>query len=241
VKMLPLMLESPYLQVQSFAANVLRAVPGDELQELGRMWSENHQDIRRPSVYDEYPDFPDHYASIGFPKYAGTEWFSPNDSDRSIGWSTKDDVATVAKWYGDTLHAEVMDAEKWYQVQMQHGITLVQSGQDPNLMNRMQQLMDRVMKGDQTALPEIDKLKEQLDQAEKKSSAAIERSIQNASTLSGLLSANARWIIAAKKGERISKLVIVFPIASLQRTAIKEVWDLSDYPSAWPAPKARTQ
>lgn len=234
-KMVPLMLESPYSSVQSMAAMVLMATPEADFQDLGRMWSDNHRELIRQSAYDEYPDFPTHYATMGFPKYAGAEWFSPADSDQSIGWSVKADAAAVAKWYGDTLHAELLDVDKWNEVYLQQAQILLKL--DPSKMTRMEQLMERLAKGDQAAMAEIEKLQKQIDADGKQAEEAIEKSITKAALISGTFARDARWIIAAKKGERISRLVIVFSIPSIQRTVIKEVWDLSDYPSAWPPPR----
>jgi len=101
----------------------------------------------------------------------------------------------------------------------------------------MQQLMERMMKGDQTAQPEMEKLTKETEALQKVADVAVEKSISKNAYVPGTFAAGARWLVAGKKGERISKLVIVFPIASIQRTGIKLVWDLSDYPSAWPEPK----
>jgi len=236
-RVVPLLLESPYIQVQRMAADVLIANPDEQFQNLGRIWSEGHDDLRADSVYDEYPDFPTHYDAIGFPLYAGAEWFSPGDSDRSIGWSTKDDVATVARFFADTLHTEALDLEKWNQVFSQQTLVLMKPVMDPARMAKMQQLMERLMKGEQAAQAELEKLSKETDAAQKIVDVVIEKSISKNAYVPGTFAAGARWLIAGKKGERISKLVIVFPIPSIQRTGIKLVWDLSDYPSAWPEAK----
>lgn len=241
LRVLPLMLDSPYIRVQSMAANVLIANPDEGLQSLGRLWVESHGELRADSAYDEYPDFPAHYDSMGFPKYAGAEWFSPGDSDRSIGWSTKDDVATVARWFGDTLRAEQMDIEKWNQEFGQQTMVLMKAVIDPARTTRMQQLMERLMKGEQAAQAELEKLQKETDAAQKVADVAFEKSISKAAYVPATFAGGARWIIAGKKGERISKLIIIFPIPSIQRTGIKVVWDLSDYPSAWPPEKTRGQ
>jgi len=237
-RMVRLMLESPYVAVQRMAANVLIANPNQEFQDLGRMWLDNHHEagVGR-SVFAEYPDFPAHYASVGFPKYAGAEWFSAGDSDRSIGWSTKDDVAAVAKWYGDTLHAELLGVDKWNEVYQQQTLILMKF--DQTKMARMQQLMERVVKGEQAAMAELEKLQKQVDADQKLAEEAFEKSIIKAAMISGTFARDAKWIIAAKKGERISRLVVVFPIPAIQRTVVKEIWDLSDYPSAWPKVASR--
>src|SRR5438552_4469774 len=171
-KMLPFLLDSTYKEVQNMAANVLIANPDPGFQDLGRLWMEGHSDFHSETPYDEYPDFPAHYASMGFPKYAGAEWFSPADSDRSIGWSTKDDAAAVAKWYGDTLHADVLDAEKWVGVYQQQMTAPLQF--DQSKMTRMQQLMERVGRGDQAATAEFEKLQKEIDDASKAAGDAVE-------------------------------------------------------------------
>ena len=85
--------------------------------------------------------------------------------------------------------------------------------------------------------PNLTMPQKEMDDAAKKAGEAAERSVVGsaASGPSSLL-ASARWIVAKKKGERISQLVVVFRVPALKRTAIKYVWDLSDYPSAWPQP-----
>lgn len=236
-KMLPLMLGSAYVQVQSRAAQVLTANPNPEFGDLGRQWIEGHSELRSTGPYDESPDFPKHYVSMGFPKYAGAEWFSPLDSDRSIGWAVKADAAAVAKWYGDTLHTEVLDGEKWNDVYMQQTKLLLKF--DQSRMEHMQQLLERAQRGDSTAMTELQKLQKQIDAEQKDVEAAMERSVSKAAIVPGPFAADARWIIAAKKGERISRLIVIFSIPTLQLTAIREVWDLSDFPSAWPALKSR--
>ena len=102
-KVMPFMLESPYLEVQRVAAELLKAGPDPALADVGGLWLQNHSGVSGDSNYDEYPDFPAHYDSLGFPAYPGAEWFSPADTDRSIGWSTKESVATVTRWFVDSL------------------------------------------------------------------------------------------------------------------------------------------
>jgi hypothetical protein len=237
-RVMPILLESPYVAVQSMAAHVLTANPDPEFESLGRLWADNHQSLRSESAYDEYPDLPDHYASIGFPKYPGAEWFSPADSDRSIGWSTKDDAAAVAKWYGDTLHAPLLDFEKWNEVSGQQALILTKF--DQSKMTRLQALLERAMRGDQAAVAEIEKLQKEMDAGQKDIDAAIQRSVGPVH-VPAAFARDARWIIAARKDERISRLVVVFPIPGIHRTVIKEVWDLSDYASAWPKAKPGSQ
>jgi hypothetical protein len=46
--------------------------------------------------------------------------------------------------------------------------------------------------------------------------------------------AEARWIVAARKDGRVSRVVLVYPIQGGKRTVIQLAWDLTDFPSAWP-------
>jgi hypothetical protein len=235
-KMWPFVLESPYIQVQRMAAQVLMANPDPNVAEVGRLWIDDHGELTANSPYEEYPDFPAQYAAMGFPKYPGAEWFSPVDSDRSVGWSTKDDVATVARWFGTSLHTDVLDAEKWIAMTNQQALLAFQA-MDQSKMTRMQQLIERMGRGDQAAATELEKLQKEMDQAQKDMEAAAKRSVTNAANVPPASAGEARWIVVQKKGERLSRLVAVYPIPGLKRTAIKLIWDLSDYPSAWPKAK----
>lgn len=232
-KILPF-LDSKFIYVQSMASTVLMGNANPELQDLGRMWTDNHRSLHVDDAYDEYPDFPEHLAAMGFPKYPGAEWFSPADSDRSIGWSTPDDVDKVAKWLGDTLHAEIMTPQKWSDVVLEQSQLPLKDLIDPARTARMQQLMERLMKGDQTAQAELDKMQKDIDEVGKRAGEAGEKSIVAASEAPSSMAAGGRWIVAKKKGERISQLILVFPVPALKRTGVKYMWDLTDYPTAWP-------
>jgi hypothetical protein len=235
-KILPHMLESPYLEVERVAARLMSTIPDPGLAEVGRLWVENHGALSVAGAYDEYPDFPAHYAGLGYPKYPGAQWFSPADSDRSIGWSTKDGVGAVSRWFSEALHAEAVDSEKWVQHQSAQANVAFQTI-DQSKVARMQQLMDKVSKGDQAAVAEFEKLQKELDRAQQDASAAIEKGVDKVLPPTSS-AAGARWIVAQKKGGRVSRLVLVYPVPSIQRTVIQLVWDLTDYPSAWPKAKS---
>jgi len=234
-KMLPFVLESAYAQVQRAAAQVLKATPDPDLAQIGEIWLRNHDGLVNADTYDEYPDFPAHYAGLGFPKYPGAEWFSPADSDRSIGWSTKDDVNVVARWFAQALRADVLDDERWLQIQTEQASA--SPGVDQSTLTRLQQLAARASRGDQAALAEIDKLQNQLNAAQQDRSAANDKSVDQVAAPPASSGSAARWIIAQKKGARISRLVLVYPLPALKRTVIQFAWDLADYPSAWPKPR----
>src|SRR5207237_340053 len=125
-----------------------------------------------------------------------------------------------------------LDAEKWVDVYKQQMTLPFQF--DQSKMTRMQQLMERVGRGDQAATAEFEKLQKEMDDISKAAGDAVEKAVIKAPIFSSAFARDARWIVVRKKGERISQLVVVFPIPSLHRTAIEHVWDLSDYPSAWP-------
>jgi hypothetical protein len=236
-QVVPLLLDSPYIGVQDMAASVLLANPDQGFKDLGQLWTENHHELLSDSAYDEYPDFPAHYDSMAFPQYPAADWFSPGDSDRSIGWSSPDDFDKVVKWFADTLHVEAMTPPQWGDVLLQQSQLPINALIDPARMARQQQLMDRLMRGDQTAQPEMDKLTKEFDALAQRAEEAGKKSIVTASSAPPSFAAVGRWFVVKKKGERISQLILVFPMPALKRTGIRYIWDLSDYPSAWPEPK----
>jgi hypothetical protein len=236
-KIIPLLLESPYIEVQRVAARLLSVNPDPGVVELGQLWLGHHGGLPPAGPYDEYPDFPAHLDKMGFPEYPGAEWFSPGDSDRSIGWSTKDNADVVARWFGEKLSTEVLDGEKWFELTNQQLLLAAKAAMDPARLARMQQLMERVGKGDQAAVAEFEKAQKEMENAQKQSEAAAEKAVDRAATVPQSAGAGARWIVAQKKDGRVSKLVLVYPLASVQRTVIRTIWDLTDYPSAWPEAK----
>jgi hypothetical protein len=230
-RVLPFALESPYLEVQRVAAALLKAGPDPGLAEVGGLWLQNHDTLQADTNYDAYPDLPAHYASLGFPDYPGAEWFSPADSDRSIGFSTKENVATVSRWFADSLKSPAIGVQQWLS-ERNAAVRLP----DQSKMARMQQLVEKVVKGDQAARAEIEKLQKEFEIDQQKMERAAQQSVgdlvppSSASAMS-----EARWIVAQRKDGRVSRVVLVYPLRGLQRTVIQVVWDLSDYPSAWPA------
>jgi hypothetical protein len=85
-KVLPLMLKSRYAEVQRMSANLLSRIEGSELAQVGNIWFQNHGRLPNDTPYTEYPDFPAHYAKLGFPKYPAPSGFRrPIRIDRSDG------------------------------------------------------------------------------------------------------------------------------------------------------------
>lgn len=228
-KVLPQVLENRYIEVQRVTATLIAALPDAAVADVGRLWIRNHGGLRAETAYDEYPEFPSHYAAIGFPKYPGAEWFSPADSDRSIGWSTKDDAAAVTKWFSQALKADAMDMQQWL---LQQAAQASQAF-DQSKMTRWQQLMERAMKGDQAAVAELEKLQKENDKASADERALTEQGLDHIAPPDSVM-AQARWIVAKKKSGRVSTIVLVYPLPGIQRTVIQLAWHLADYLSAWP-------
>ena len=66
-KALPLMLTSPYIEVQQAAANLIARNSDGNVADVGRLWSQNHSNLGAQNEFEEYPDFPAHYAAMKFP------------------------------------------------------------------------------------------------------------------------------------------------------------------------------
>jgi hypothetical protein len=227
-KVQPLM-KSRFLEVQRMAAELLKAAPDAGLGEVGGLWLQNHASLSGKTDYDEYPDFPAHYASLGFPKYPKAEWFSPADTDRSIGWSTTESAEAVTRWFSDALKNPAIGVERWL-AERTAAVTLF----DQSTMTRMQQLMEKAIKGDAAARAEIERLQKELDAQSQNVERASKQSVAEILPPSASMAA-ARWIVAQRKDGRISRVVLVYPLQGLKRTVIQLAWDLSDYPSAWPS------
>ena len=231
----PLLLESPYLEVQQMAARVLEANPEPTLAALGAYWSANHGTLYAENEYQEYPDFPTHYASMGFPDYPDAEWFSPADSDRSVGWWTTDDVPTVTAWLTGKLGAEDLSFQGWAERLSQESMSVFQSI-DPAKQDEMERLTQKwVDTQDFAVLEELTKLQQELY-------APVEAAGEMADLGVGALGppnttealAQANFFIAEERGGRISRLIITYPLPSLGHTVIQHAWSLADYPGAWP-------
>jgi hypothetical protein len=229
-KALPL-LRNPYVEIQRVAAELLRAGPDPGLAEVAWIWLTNHGGASGGSVYDEYPDLGASYKNLGFPTYPGAEWFSPADSDRSIGFSTKESVATVTRWFADSLKSPAIGVEQWI-AERNAAVKLP----DQSKMARMQQLVEKVVKGDQAARAELETLQKEFESQQRNVERAAQQSVAEILPPSATM-AEARWIVAQRKEGRVSRVVLVYPLKGLQRTAIQVAWDLTDYPSAWPTGK----
>jgi hypothetical protein len=234
-KAMPQLLRNRSIDVQRAAAGLLSSIPDVGAVEAGQLWSKNHTDLVTAGPWNDYPGFPAQYGAMGFPKYPGAEWFSPADTDRAVGWSTKDDASKVTQWFAQTLRAEPMDLQQWSQ-QIPEQLNAINQGSDPSgSMQRMQALMQRAFSGDKTAAAELEKIQKEFEKAADAARDGMNNAV-SAVTPPDSAATLAHWIVARAKGKRFSTVVIVYPLPSLQRTVIQTVWDLSDYPSAWPEP-----
>jgi hypothetical protein len=235
-KVLPLMLESPYLEVQSTAAELLYVNPDPTLAALGGYWRDNHSQLQAENEYQEYPDFAPQYADMGFPDYGDAEWFSPADSDRAVGWWTRDDMAKVSGWISEELGVEGLDLQQWFE-RMQAESTAAFSI-DQGKLDRIQQLTDEYLKTQNPALLEkIQQLQEEIsapvDDAKAAEELGVEQQSLNLPGAAGVTE-EARFFIAEEKAGHVARLVIVYPLEGLGHTVIQHVWNLGDYPGGWP-------
>lgn len=233
-KALPLLLESPYLQVQDLAARLLAQNPDPTLSAVGLYWGANHSTLYAEDAYQEYPDFAPHYADMDFPDYPGAEWFSPADSDRSVGWSTDGDFATVSSWLAEELGTEGMDFRAWAERLSQESTAMFQV--DPDKQAEVQRLIEEWTKTqDMAVLEKMTKLQEEMAAPVQAASEIADKGV------SGIGAPNAtealeqiRYFIAEERAGHVAQLVVAYPLTSLNRTVIQHSWNLTDYPSAWP-------
>ena len=214
--------------VQRTVATLLEGFPDPSVSDIGRAWLGNHSGRQTTTIYDEYPGFPSHYAGMGFPKYPGAEWFSPGDSDRSIGWSSKDDATAVTKWFSQALKADALDAGQISSLWVDE----LTKPADASLAARLQPLIERVGRGDQAAAAELEKLQAEMQKADERQRELADKGLANLQPPASA-QADARWVVAKKKDGRVSMMVLVYPVPGIQRTVIRLAWHLADYPTAW--------
>lgn len=238
-KVWPLLLESPYLQVQQMAARLLASSPDPTLAAVGSYWGGSHNTLYTENAYQPYPDFAPHYADMGFPAYPGAEWFSPADSDRSVGWWTTDDLATVAAWLAEELGTEGLTFQTWAEHMSQQSMAAMPTI-DPDKQAEMNRLIEEWTRTqDMAVLEKLTKLQEELyAPVEAASKVADELSEKGVFGLGPPNSAEAmeqvRYFIAEERAGHVARLVIAYPLTSLGRTVIQHAWNLIDYPGAWP-------
>lgn len=234
-KALPLMLDSPWLMVQQLAASLLASNPDAELASVGAFWDGNHSTLYAENDFTEYPDFALHYRDMDFPEYPDAEWFSPADSDRSVGWWTADGIDTVKAWLAKELGTEGLEYRTWAERLTQESMAAF-NAIDPVKQAEMERLTEEWVRTQNMAvLEKLTKLQEELYAPVE---AAGEVAEQGVSGLGPPSTAEAqeqvRFFVAEERGGHVARLVIAYPLASLGRTVIQHAWSLADYPSAWP-------
>ena len=161
-KALPLVLDSPYIQVQQAAAYLISRNPDENVADIGRLWSQNHSALGAQDEFEEYPDFPAHYRAMKFPEYPGAESFSPADSQQSIGWSTTDDAATVAAWMAEATNSQPLTAQQWFERQAAP-VTQAYKAIDQSKLDRIEKLTQQYAKTlDPALLEQVDKMQKEL-------------------------------------------------------------------------------
>lgn len=239
-KALPL-LNSPWLAVQEMAANLLSRSPDPEYRALGSLWSENHHGLYAEveDEYVEYPDFSANYFDMGFPEYPAAEWFSPADSDRSVGWWTTRELAIVSDWLRSELGVEPLSHWQWMEQSAAQSIAAAESI-DQSKMDRVQQLAEEFSKTQNTALlQQIDKLQEEIFAPVQAAGKVAEMGVGAVAVPSTAdVFETAQYFIAEEKDGHVARLIIVYPLPSLGHTVIQQAWSLVDYPAAWPPAQA---
>lgn len=234
-KAIPLVLSSPYIQVQEAAANLLARNSEQGVADIGRLWESGHSTLGARNEFEEYPDFPAHYAAMKFPAYPGAEWFSPGDSQQSIGWSTADDAATVAGWIGKQLNSESLTSQQWFERSAAVTANAFQS-MDQSKMERIQKLSEQYGKTlDPALIAEIDKLQKEMSAPMEAASKIADQSMSNVA-MPGNSSPpeDVHYFIAEEKAGHIARAMLVYRLPGIDRTVVQTSWNLGDYPSAWP-------
>lgn len=234
-KVTPLLLESPYLQVQQLAARVLADNPDPTLAAIGAYWGNNHSTLYVENAYQEYPDFAPHYPGMGFPEYPDAEWFSPADSDRSVGWSTGADFATVSAWLSAEVGAEGLTYQQWGERLAQESMAVFQAI-DPGKQAEVERLIEEWTKTQDMALLEkLQKLQEEMYAPAQAAGEVAEKGVASLGPPTATeTQEQVRYFVAEERAGRTARLVIAYPLQSQGRTVIQHAWSLADYPSAWP-------
>jgi hypothetical protein len=233
-KVLPLLLDSPWLKVQEMAAQLLSRVPDPAVAGIGSQWGGHNVLPYTDDPYAELPPFPDHYWDMGFPEYPGAEWFTPADSDRSVGWITKDTPEVVTGNLSQALGVEVLNYEAWSARSQE---LLMQTFQPPDnsQMEEMQKLMEEYMSTQDPRLIErFETLSKVAQEASDKAQERYNKMLLTAAQ-PPTYAPMEQWsfLVAEERDGRVSRLIMIYPVPALGQTAIQMLWDLNDFPPAW--------
>ncbi len=233
-KVLPLLLDSPWLKVQEVAARLLSRVPDPSVAGIGSQWGGHGVLPYTDDPYAELPPFPDHYWDMGFPEYPGAEWFTPADSDRSVGWITTDTPEVVTGKLRQALGVEALNYEAW-SARSQKILMQMFQPQDNSQMEEMQKLMEEYMRTQDPRLVErIETLTREAQEASDKTQERYEKMLLTAAQPPSYAPME-QWsfLVAEERDDRVSRLIMVYPVPALGQTAIQMIWDLNDFPPAW--------
>jgi len=235
-KVTPLLLYSPYLEVQQFAANLLSRNPDQALAEMGSQWSKNHGALYTDEPYAELPGIPAQYFDMDFPEYPNAERYTPADSDRSVGWWVAGSPAEVSAGLAAELGGEVVSYEQWVQRLSAEQMTAYQAILDQPQAAEMQQLTTEYMQNQDPALLEkIQQLQTEMETVSQKLQEDSDKALNNVLLPpGGVAPEEVYYLIAEQKDGHVSRAILVYRHAGAVHTVMQMAWNLGDYPSAWP-------
>ncbi len=235
-KALPLMLESPYLAVEQAAARLLSQTQDPAMAGMGSQWSSNHGVLYTDDPYELLPDIPGHYYDMEFPAYPDAEWYSPADSDRSVGWRVTATPSEVSAWLAEEIGVQAMSFDQWSQRSSEEMMKAYQAVMDPAYTEEMQKLMEQYMKNQDPAVAEkIQKKQEEMEVVSKKIESDAAKTLNNVlMPPGGVVMEDLSYFVAEEKDGHISRAILVYRYPGSDRTVMQMAWDLRDYPPAWP-------
>ncbi len=235
-KLSPLLLDSPWIEVQRMAAEVLSGSQNADLAAMASQWSDNHEGLYSEDPYDELPGIPSSYAAMGFPEYPAAQRFTPADSDRSVGWWSADAPSVVAGRLGELLGVEVLGYEQWSERLQQQMMTALQSI-DQGKLDEVQALVEEFTRTqDPKLLERIERLQAEISAPMQQLDEGAEMTVTQVATPPGSAEPDqVHYLIAEEKAGHVARLILVYRQRVPERTVMQMAWDLRDYPSAWPA------
>ena len=236
-KVTPLLLYSPYLQVQQFAANLLSRNPDPVAAAMGSQWSSNHGVLYTDEPYTELPGIPAHYSDMDFPEYPDAERYTPADSDRSVGWRVAATPTEVSAWLAEDLDVEALSYDQWVQRSSAEIMAGYQSMMEQPQATQLQQLTTEYMQNQDPALLEkIQQLQAEMEVVSRKLQEDTDKALTNVLTPpGGAAPEDVYYLIAEEKDGHVARAILVYRHTGAERTVMQMAWNLGDYPAAWPA------
>ncbi|MGB7934922.1 MAG: hypothetical protein WCH04_22435 [Gammaproteobacteria bacterium] len=233
-KVKPLLLDSPYFEVQKISALVFRGNPDQELAAIAGQWLTNHEDQTMEDPYDELPGIPVHFATMEFPVYPGAVRYAPADSDRSVGWWTPDSPSAVTSRLGEALGVEVINRFQWNERTQQQMMNALKSI-DQSKIDEIEKLSEEYIKTqDPKIIERMDSLQKEIAGPMQQMSDDAGKSVDDVIMPPGSLeSEQVYYLVAEEKAGHIARVIVVYRQPAIKRTVIQMAWDLRDYPRAW--------